>query len=144
VSYSLDVNILLYASDQSSPRHTEAINFLDCRVNDPDLLCLTWITLISYLRIATHPSIFSRPLSPSQALLNVEALLGLPRVRVLTEQTGFFEVYKEIACSCTVRGNLVPDAHLAALLRQHGVKILYTSDSDFRKFTFLDVKDPFQ
>lgn len=42
-----------------------------------------------------------------------------------------------------VRGNLVPDAHLAALLRQNGGRALYTRDGDFRKFSFLDVRDPF-
>jgi predicted nucleic acid-binding protein len=42
-----------------------------------------------------------------------------------------------------VRGNLVPDAHLAALLRQHGVRRLYTADTDFHRFPFLEVSDPF-
>ena len=42
-----------------------------------------------------------------------------------------------------MRGNLVPDAHLAALLKQHGVRTLFTRDADFRKFRFLDVRDPF-
>ena len=42
-----------------------------------------------------------------------------------------------------LRGNLVPDAHLASLLRQHGVRTLYTVDRDFRRFPFLDVRDPF-
>jgi hypothetical protein len=42
-----------------------------------------------------------------------------------------------------VRGNLVPDAHLAALLKQHGIRRLYTNDADFRKFPFLDVRSPF-
>jgi len=49
----------------------------------------------------------------------------------------------EVAGSFPVRGNLVPDAHLAALLKQHGVRTLYTRDADFRKFPFLDVRDPF-
>ena len=42
----------------------------------------------------------------------------------------------------TVRGNLVPDSHLAALLKQHDVRTIYTNDSDFRQFTFLDVRNP--
>ncbi len=42
------------------------------------------------------------------------------------------------------RGNQVPDAHLAALSRQHGVATLYTSDSDFRRFAFLKVVNPFE
>ena len=56
---------------------------------------------------------------------------------------GFLEIYREVTAHFPVRGNLVPDAHLAALLRQHGVRRLYTVDRDFRKFNFLEVADPF-
>ncbi|MEZ5727160.1 MAG: type II toxin-antitoxin system VapC family toxin [Burkholderiaceae bacterium] len=41
-----------------------------------------------------------------------------------------------------MRGNLVPDAHLAAVLVQHGVTRIYTHDQDFRKFDALEVIDP--
>jgi hypothetical protein len=143
VSYSVDVNILLFASDESSPRHAAAIRFLEGRASDQVLFCIAWPALMSYLRIVTHPRIFSRPLSPAEALGNVESLLGLPRVRVLSEADGFLEVYREVTGRFPVRGNLVPDAHLVALLRQHDVRQLYTTDSDFRKFDFLDVTDPF-
>jgi len=143
VSYSIDVNILLYASDQSSPRHPAATRFMRDRVTDLELFCVAWPTIMSYLRISTHPSIFSNPLSPDQALSNVEFLLGLPRVRVISEGEGFLNVYQEVTGHFPVRGNLVPDAHLAALLRQHGVQSLYTTDADFKKFDFLHVRDPF-
>lgn len=53
------------------------------------------------------------------------------------------DVYREVTANFPVRGNLVPDAHLAALLRQHGVRRLYTTDADCLKFPFLDVQDPF-
>jgi uncharacterized protein len=143
VSYSVDVNVLLYASDQSSPRHAAALSFLANRASGPELFCLTWPTLTGYLRIATHPRIFAQPLAPAEALANVEALLSLPRARVLSEAEGFLQTYREVTGVLTVRGNLVPDAHLAALLRQHDVRTLYTTDADFRKFDFLDVRDPF-
>lgn len=143
MSYSIDVNVLLYASDQASPRHAAAVQFLEHRALDPDLLYLAWPTVMGYLRIATHPRIFSQPLSPAEALGNVEALLSLPRVRVLAEAGGFLPVYREVTGGFPVRGNLVPDAHLAALLRQHGIQRLYTADADFRKFAFLEVRDPF-
>ena len=42
-----------------------------------------------------------------------------------------------------VRGNLVPGAHVAAILFQNGVRAIYTNDRDFRKFGTLDVRDPF-
>ena len=98
---------------------------------------------MSYLRIATHPRIFTTPLSPAEALDNVDALVLLPHVRLLSEEDGFLEVYRTISGALLVRGNLVLDAHLAALLRQHGVRRLFTRDADFRKFDFLEVKDPF-
>lgn len=144
MSYSVDVNVLLYASDTSSPKHAEAIRFLKQRASDPDLFCIAWSTLIAFLRIATHPRIFAQPLSPEDALGNVEALLSLPRVRLLSEGEGFLEIYREVTARFPVRGNLVPDAHQAALLQQHGVRRLYTVDRDFRKFDFLEVTDPFE
>jgi predicted nucleic acid-binding protein len=61
---------------------------------------------------------------------------------VLSEDEGFWTAYRTVAAEVPVRGNLVPDAHLAALLRQHGIVTLHTHDRDFRKFSFLMVKDP--
>jgi len=140
----IDANLLLYASDSSSPHHPAAERFLTSRVDDPDLCCLGWKTLMIYVRIATHPRIFSHPLSPDEALSNVESLIGLARVRLLAEEDGFLDVYREITSGAAVRGNLVPDAHLATLLRQHGVSVLYTADADFRRFDFLDVRNPLE
>jgi uncharacterized protein len=143
VSFSLDVNVLLYASDASSPVNRAAHRFLEGAAAGGDLLCLGWPTMMSYLRMATHPRIFASPLSPSEALGNVEALAALPHVRLLAEEPGFLDVYREVTSAFPVRGNLVPDAHLAALLKQHGVRTLFTRDTDFRKFDFLDLRDPF-
>ena len=143
MSFSCDVNVLLYASDSSSPVHERAQGFLKQAVAGGDLFCLGWPTVMSYLRIATHTGIFKAPLSPAEALRNVEALAAQPRVRLLAEEPGFLGVYCSVTESFPVRANLVPDAHLAALLQQHGVRTLYTRDADFRKFPFLEVRDPF-
>jgi toxin-antitoxin system PIN domain toxin len=142
MSYSIDTNILLYASDEESPHHEKAKRFIEGRGDDPDLLCLTWGTLMGYQRIATHPSIFRNPLNAQQAWSNVENLLALPRCRIVQEQENFDKEYAELSGQLGVRGNLVPDAHLAVLLRQHGVTKIYTADSDFRKFEFLKVINP--
>jgi toxin-antitoxin system PIN domain toxin len=143
VSYSLDVNVLLYASDRSSDRHPRARRFVEACAAGPEILCLTWPTLMSYLRIATHSRIFSAPLSPDEALGNICALIGLPHVRAVSELDGFVDAYRHVAGETPVRGNLVPDAHVAAILFQHGVRTFYSNDSDFRKFPSLDLRDPF-
>lgn len=137
------MNILLHASNRASAHHPAAVRFLADRVSDPDLFCLAWPTLMSYLRIATHPRIFSEPLAPAEALGNIDSLLRLPRVRPIGEGEGFLDRYRQTTRGPAVRGNLVPDAHLAALLRQHEVRRLYTTDAGFRRFEFLEVQDPF-
>lgn len=142
MSFAVDVNLLLYATDAGSPRHAAARDFLERAARGAEVFCVAWITLMSYLRIATHPAIFRQPLSHDEAAGNVGALVARPQVRVLAEEEGFWEIYREVAADLPVRGNFVPDAHLAALLRQHGVRVLYTHDRDFRKFGFLETRDP--
>jgi len=142
VSYAIDLNILLLASNSEAEEHTAARSFLERCAARPELLCVAWPTVMGYLRIATHPSIFSRPRTPREALANIRSLLALPQVRVLGEEEGFLEVYETIGGK-SFRGNLVPDAHLAAILYQHGVTTLYTRDADFRRFDFLVLRQPF-
>jgi toxin-antitoxin system PIN domain toxin len=143
VSYSIDVNVLLYASDTTSPLHEAAQAFLRSRALDPEVLCFAWPTLMSYLRMATHPRIFAAPLSPAAALANVESLLTLPSVRAIAETENFWDAYHDVTGAMVVRGNLVPDAHLVTILRLHGVERLYSRDRDFRKFDSIHVIDPF-
>jgi toxin-antitoxin system PIN domain toxin len=142
VSYSLDANLLLYASDTASEWHEPARSFLMERPSDPDLCCISWLTLMAYQRIATHSGIFRTPLKPSVAWANVRSLLALPRVRIIGDESSFPDDYGSVSGTMTVRGNLVPDAHLAVVLREHGVGRLYSADADFRKFDFLDVINP--
>jgi uncharacterized protein len=142
MSFGIDVNILLYASDEGSPLHDKAVDFLSTCAQGREVFCIAWLTAMSYLRISTHASIFQRPLTPAEAMQNVEALLSLPHCRPIAEEEGFLKTYQGITRDVPARGNLVPDAHLAAVLSQHGIVTLYTHDRDFRKFDFLDVRDP--
>ncbi len=143
MSFAIDLSLLLYASDRKSPLQASAARFLADHAAGDELMCLSWPILMTYLRVATHPGVFVQPLSPDEAMMNVETLLGLPHVRVLGEEEGFWNVYRSVAREQPVRGNLVPDAHLAALMRQHGVRTLYSNDRDFLKFDFLEVRNPF-
>jgi hypothetical protein len=96
---------------------------------------------MGYLRIVTHPAILPRPLAPPDAVSNVGQLLALPHVRAPGEAEGFFDLYCATAGE-QARGNDVPDAHLAALMRQHGVAIIYTRDRSFRRFDGIEARDP--
>jgi toxin-antitoxin system PIN domain toxin len=139
---ALDVNLLLYASDHSSPFHEGSSAFLSQVVTSREVFCLTWPTVMAYLRIATHPSVFRSPLVPAEAMRNVSVLLASPYCRVLSEEEGFWQVYQRVAAALPVRGNLVGDAHLVALMLQHDVRTLFTNDADFRKFSGIRVRNP--
>ncbi len=144
MSYAIDSNLLLYASDRSSRFYERSLVFLRGCAAGPELLILAWPVLMAYLRIATHPSVFDQPLSPSEAVRNLDSLLGLPHVRTISEGEAFWPTYRALSAAVVARGNLVPDAHLAALLLDNGVTTLFTHDRDFRRFEGLRTRDPLE
>src|SRR5262245_33570863 len=117
MSATVDANILIYASNADDPAHEPALALVRRLALGPDILYLFWPVLLGYLRIVTHPGILTKPLSPTIAMRNVEALLDRPHVRAPGEADGFWPVFRSAAGE-RPRGNDVPDAHLAALMRQ--------------------------
>lgn len=142
MSVTVDTNVLVYASNQADPAHGAARSLLEQLAVGPGLVYLFWPAIVGYLRIVTHPGILPRPLTPADASSNIAQLLARPHVRAPGEAEGFWEVYRATAGADT-RGNDVPDAHLAALMRQHGVAIIYTRDRGFRRYEHIDVRNPF-
>lgn len=143
MSVTVDANVLLYASDAGSPRHSRALDVLRRHVEGRELLYLFWPVALAYLRIATHPSIFERPLSPAEATTNLRGLVERANVRTPGEDERFWWTLEETIQATTARGNLVPDAHVVALMRTHGVRTIISHDRDFRKFPGIEVVDPF-
>ncbi len=142
MSATVDANVLVYASNEADPVHAPARALVERLAAGPDLVYLFWPTLMGYLRIVTHPSILPRPLPAGRAIANVDALLSLGHVRAPGEADGFWEFFRAAAAD-HVHGNLVPDAHIAALMRQHGVTTIYTRDRDYRRFDGIQPQDPF-
>ena len=89
MSFAFDVNILLYASDAGSPHFERAKAFVESCIAQKEVFSLGWPTVMSYLRIATHPAVFDHPLSPVEAMANIETLRDLPHARFLSEDEGF-------------------------------------------------------
>ncbi len=143
MSRTIDANVLLYASDASSPHHEAALDVLRSLAAGPEIVYLFWPTAMAYLRIATHPSVFARPLGLVEAMANLERLLARPHVRTAGEGEAFWRRFREVAGDARPAGNLVPDAHLAALMLEHGVGTFVTHDRDFRRFRGITIEDPF-
>lgn len=143
MSFTVDANVLLYASDLDSPHHERATTLLAQWVAGHEVVYLAWPVLMAYLRISTHPSVFAAPLTPAEARGNVASLLAVPHVRLLGEGAEFWTCYCRATDDVPVRGNLVPDAHVVALMLEHGVREIVTNDSDYRKFGGIRVRNPF-
>ena len=142
MTVTVDTNVLIYASNEDDPLHERARQLVERLGQGPELVYLFWPTLLGYLRIITHPAILPRPQSAAAAMGNITALLDRPHVRVSGEEDGFWELFRATA-STQARGNDVPDAHIAALMRQQGVRIIYTRDRGFRRFPDIEPRDPF-
>lgn len=142
MSATVDANVLIYASNRADPLHETARELISRLAAGPEIVYLFWPTLMAYLRIVTHPAILPRPLAPRDAMKNIEALLDRPHVRSPGEGDGFWQFFRS-AASGSVRGNDVSDTHVAALMRQHGVRLIFTRDRDFRRFDGIEARDPF-
>lgn len=143
MSVTVDANVLVYASNEADPAHRAARALVERLAAGPSLVHLFWPTIMGYLRIATHPAILLRPLTFAEASANITALVQRPHFRTHGEADGFWE-----ACLATAgehaRGNDIPDAHIATLMRQHGVTIIYTRDRDLRRYDSIEARDPFR
>jgi toxin-antitoxin system PIN domain toxin len=142
VSATVDANVLVYASNEADPVHPVARSLVEELAAGPGLVYLFWPVILGYLRIVTHPGILRRPLAPSEARANVTTLLERPHIRTAGEVPGFWELFCSTAGTQT-RGNDIPDAHLATLMRQHGVGTIFSRDRDFRRYDGIEVRDPF-
>jgi uncharacterized protein len=143
VSTTLDANVLLYASDAASPRNARALKIVQQVAAGPEIAYVFWPTIMAYLRIATHPAVFDRPLPAGAAIENIEALLSRPHIRAPGEAPEFWRRYRSVAADAKPAGNLVPDAHLVALMVENEVRAIWTHDRDYRRFKGIEVRDPF-
>jgi len=136
-----DANLLLYAVDERSPRHEVARTWLESVLSGGETVAFSWTGLLAFVRISTRSAVFERPLTPSEALDLVDGWLAQPVVTVVHPTDRHAAVLRELLGPLGVAGNLVSDAHLAALCIEHGAE-LCSSDADFSRFSGLRWSDP--
>lgn len=128
-----DTNVLLYAVNSAAPQHSVAIAWLRDAFASPAGVGLSWVGLLGFVRIATHPRILQWPLGLHDALRTMNFWLEQTRVRVLHPTDRHPEVLENLLSRSGTAGNFVTDAHLAALAIEHGAT-LASFDSDFERF----------
>lgn len=132
--YLVDANMLVYATDAGARQHDAARRWLDEQLaREPRYVGLPWPSVLAYLRLVTNPRMYSPPASVAEAWRRAEEWLSRPAAWVPAPGPRHRQILGEIISEIQPTGNLVPDAHLAALAREHGLTVAST-DSDFAKF----------
>lgn len=137
----LDLNLLLYALDVSSPRHKQARPWVERVLSGSEPVGLAWVVLLGFLRLSTRAAVFASPLSVEQSLDIVDGWLAQPAVTVLHPGRRHAAILRGMLCEVGSGGNLVTDAHLAALAVEHGAEMC-SCDADFSRFPGLRWTDP--
>jgi hypothetical protein len=140
---ALDTNVLVYAEIVSLPHHRAAKALLKELVEGPAPWAIPWPCVYEFLRVVTHPRVFHPPVPLDVALADVNAILGSPTLLLLSETARHREILDRLLQDAGATGNLIHDAHIAALCLEHGVSELMTGDRDFRRFESLSISNPF-
>ena len=139
----VDTNVLLYAANRDAEEHPAARNFLLSVDESSNQWYVTDGILYEFLRVATHPRVFPRPLTWQEALSFVEPLVTSERFRVLTVGADHWELLAQMLAVLThPAGNLFFDIRTATLMREYGIREIYTADTDFLQFRDLTVINP--
>jgi uncharacterized protein len=137
----VDANILLYAEDKLSPQHEAARTWWDAQLSGSSPVCLCWTVIGAFIRIASNSRVFENPLSLAQTIKRVQSWLDQPCARLVEPTDRHWLVFQLMLTEGQALGNLVSDAHLAALAVQHGCELMST-DMDFARFPRLKWTNP--
>ena len=140
---AIDTNILVFAEIRSSEHHTVARKILADLAEGSIPWAIPWPCVYEFLRVVTHPRVYHPPIPMKVALTDLRRILDAPTLILLRETANHMEVMTSVIQEAGVSGNLVQDAHIAALCIEHGISEFITGDRDFSRFPSLAVKNPF-
>ena len=136
-----DVNLLLYAVDESSPRYDRAKPWLEDILSGTEQIAFPWSVLLGFVRISTNPVAFAKALDAKEALDLVDSWLAQPVATIVNPSDRHADILRRLLEPVGAAGNLTTDAHLAAIAIEHGAELL-SSDADFTRFEGLRWRDP--
>ncbi len=138
-----DVNLLLYALDETSPHHSRARPWLEALLSGTEPAGFAWVVLLAFVRLSTRSQLFARPLTPAEAFAVVEGWLAQPCALVLNPTERHLALLRGLVEPLGTAGNITTDAHLAALAIEHGGEIC-SADTDFARFRGLRWSNPLE
>ncbi|OBH02568.1 MULTISPECIES: type II toxin-antitoxin system VapC family toxin [unclassified Mycobacterium] len=129
----VDANVLLYAVNTAADHHEASRRWLDGPLSGGDTVGLAWVALLAFVRLTTRHGLFPTPLTADAAMTQVLDWCNAPGAVIVTPTPRHSDVLSGLLSHVGAGGNLVSDAHLAALAIEHRARIV-SHDSDFGRF----------
>jgi toxin-antitoxin system PIN domain toxin len=136
-----DVNVLVYAHREDAPGHVAYRNWLEELINSDQAYGFSELVLSGFLRVVTHPRIFNPPSDLTVAFSFISIIRSQPNAVLIAPGPRHWEIFKNLCQSANTKGNLIPDAYLAALAIESGSEWI-TTDRDYSRFTGLKWRQP--
>jgi toxin-antitoxin system PIN domain toxin len=137
----VDANVLLYSVNTDAAHHEPARAWLDGALSGGDTVAFAWVALLAFVRLSTKIDLFPRPLTVHESMDRVDAWLGAAPAVVVDPTVDHARIVRDLLGSFGAGGNLVNDAHLAALAIEHRCTIV-SFDNDFGRFPGVDWTNP--
>lgn len=137
----VDVNVLVYACNERSPQHETVLRWWESTLNGDEPIGFNWTIVVGFLRMMTNRVVFDSPVEADVAVELMNQWLSRRNVSLLNETKDHWRVLAGLIASADARGNLMPDAHLAALAITHGATFV-SCDNDFARFPDLRWENP--
>jgi uncharacterized protein len=137
----VDANVLIYAVNSDAPHHQRSREWLESVLSGKEPVGMTWGVLLAFLRVTTRRGILERPLPVGDALVYIDSWLQQPCVELVVPGPNHWTILRALLTASGMAGNLTSDAHLAASALEGGWTLVST-DSDFRRFSGLNVLNP--
>jgi len=139
----IDTNVLLYAVNRDCEEHVPALSLLTAARRSPGQWFLTEGICYEFLRVSTHHRVFPTPLKAAEAMTFLEALLESEGFVLLQAGPRHWSCLRDVLAGAHhPAGNLFCDIRTAALMRERGVRVIYTADTDFLQFSDIEVLNP--
>ena len=136
-----DLNLLIYAHDGRAPYHDSARRWWEGLINGVERVGIPWVVTTGFVRLMTHPRVLAHPTTPEEAVDYVQEWFQFPHVTTINPGAEHLTHLRRSLAAAGVGGNLVTDAHVAALAIEYQAEV-HTNDTDFSRFPGLRWRNP--
>ena len=136
-----DVNVLVYAHRTDAPGHSAYRKWLEALINGDQAYGVSDLVLSGFLRVVTHPRVFNPPSELASALAFLQIIRNQPNAVPIIPGPRHWDIFRNLCERAHAKGNLIPDAYLAALAIESGSEWI-TTDRDYSRFPGLIWRHP--